>query len=108
MTVEYGPMAYLGENIDAALAAAAGDDPALFLELRAAFVESVERQLNLLSRARCDGNWHMAALRLKGLSASFHDTSLMQLADEAIESAPGEPRILRQIRQHIDGLAPEV
>jgi hypothetical protein len=40
MTVEYGPMAYLGENIDAALAAAAGDDPALFLELRAAFVES--------------------------------------------------------------------
>jgi hypothetical protein len=27
----------------------------------------------------------MAALRLKGLSASFHDTSLMQLADEAID-----------------------
>lgn len=107
MTVEYGPMAFLGESIDAALAAAAGDDPALFLELRAAFVESVERQLDLLSRARCDGNWHMAALRLKGLSASFHDTLLMQLADEAIESAPGEPRVLRRIRQHIEDLAPE-
>lgn len=107
MTVEYGPMAYLGESIDAALAAAAGDDPALFLELRTAFVESVERQLDLLSRARCDGNWHMAALRLKGLSASFHDTLLMQLADEAIESAPGEPRVLRRIRQHIEDLAPE-
>ena len=100
-------MAFLGESIDAALAAAAGDDPALFLELRAAFVESVERQLDLLSRARCDGNWHMAALRLKGLSASFHDTLLMQLADEAIESAPGEPRVLRRIRQHIEDLAPE-
>jgi hypothetical protein len=32
----------------------------------------------------------------------------MQLADEGDRSAPGEPRILRQIRQHIDGLAPEV
>jgi HPt (histidine-containing phosphotransfer) domain-containing protein len=83
--------------LDATLAAAAGDDPALLRELRAAFVESVERQQDLLSRARCDGNWTMAAMRLKGLAASFHAAELIDLAEEALRGAPGDPVIVRKI-----------
>ena len=83
--------------LDATLAGAAGDDPALLAELRAAFVESLERHIDLLGRARCDGNWNVAAMRLKGLAASFHAGPLLGLADEAIASAPGEPTVLRKL-----------
>lgn len=83
--------------LDATLAAAAGDDPALLAELRAAFVESIDRQIDLLGRARCDGNWNVAALRLRGLAASFHAGALLELAEEAIVAAPGEPTILRKL-----------
>ncbi len=94
-------MAYESGALDATLAAAAGDDSALMAELRGAFVESAERQLDLLSRARCDGNWHVAAMRLKGLAASFHAEELMVLADEALEAAPGEPTVLSRIDMHL-------
>lgn len=83
--------------LDATLAAAAGDDPTLLAELRAAFLESLERQIDLLGRARCDGNWNVAALRLRGLAASFHATRLIELADEAVAAAPGEPTVLRKL-----------
>lgn len=98
-------MAYLGEAIDAHVSAAAGDDPALFLELRAAFVESARRQLDLLGRSRCDGNWQVAALRLKSLAATFHAGQLMDMADEALAAAPGEPGVLRRIGALIDELS---
>lgn len=98
-------MAYEGETLDATLAVAAGNDPALFIELRRAFVESAERQLDLLGRARCDGNWQVSALRLKGLAASFHVAPLMALADEAVDAVPGEPGVLRRIRRCLDDLA---
>ena len=65
-------MAYQSGELDATLAAAAGDDPVLMAELRQAFTESLARQVDLLRRSRCDGNWQMAAMRLKGLAASFH------------------------------------
>ena len=65
-------MAHEAAEFDATLAAAAGDDPALLAELRAAFLESLAQQTDLLGRARCDGNWEVAALRLKGLGSSFH------------------------------------
>jgi HPt (histidine-containing phosphotransfer) domain-containing protein len=91
-------MAYLGDSIDAHLAEAAGNDPVLFHALRAAFVESVERQIDLLGRSRCDANWQMAAMRLKGVAASFHATGLIQLAEEAVVAAPGDPVALRRIR----------
>ncbi len=94
-------MAYESGALDATLAAAAGDDSALMAELRGAFVESAERNLDLLSRARCDGNWHVAAMRLKGLAASFHAEELMVLADEALEAAPGEPTVLSRIDAHL-------
>ncbi len=99
-------MAYLGDAIDAHLAAATGDDPALFRELRAAFVESARHQLDLLGRARCDANWDMAAMRLQSLAATFHAGELIVLAQEACQSAPGEPKIQRRIAALLDSIEP--
>ena len=95
-------MAYEAGALDATIAAAAGDDPALFAELRGAFRESVERQIDLLRRARCDGNWQIAALRLKGLAASFHAETLLLLAEEALDAAPGEPGVVRRLQAFLD------
>lgn len=101
-------MAYLGDAIDAALAAAAGNDATLFRELGAAFVESAARQVGLLERARCDGNWTVAALRLKSLAATFHAAKLADLADQALDGAPGDPVVLRQLRAALAQLASAV
>ncbi|MEL7197208.1 MAG: Hpt domain-containing protein [Pseudomonadota bacterium] len=90
-------MAFENGALDATLAAAAGDDPALMRELRLAFVESAEKQLDLLKRSRCDGNWNVAAMRLKGLAASFHSDELLDAAELALTSAPGEPTAIRDI-----------
>lgn len=91
-------MAFAGD-LDATFAAAAGEDPALLAELRAVFAESLERQIDLLRRARCDGNWNVAALRLKGLGASFHAPDLVRLAEAALDSAPGEPVAIRNLER---------
>ena len=98
-------MAYEGGALDSTIAAAAGDDPALFLELRAAFVESAAHQIDLLRRSRCDGNWRMAAMRLIGLASSFHAEQLLALAEEAADAAPGEPGVVRRLQRHMDELA---
>lgn len=98
-------MAYESGALDATLAAAAGEDPALIAELRAAFLESAQKQMDLLKRARCDGNWDVAAMRLKGLAASFHAEELLILADEALISAPGEPVIIRKIETFLTDFA---
>jgi len=90
-------MAYDAGSFDATLAAAAGDDPELLAQLRAGFVESLAHQLDLLKRSRCDGNWEVAAQRLKGLGASFHAPELVRLADEALDGAPGEPSVVRKL-----------
>ena len=95
-------MAFESGPFDATLAAAVGENPALLAELRAAFGESLERHLDLLKRARCDGNWAVAAQRLKGLAASFHATDLLALANDAIEAAPGEPTVVRRIERFRD------
>jgi hypothetical protein len=92
-------MAFATGELDATLAAAAGEDPVLFAELRAVFAESLARQIDLLRRARCDGNWAVAAMRLKGLGASFHASDLVRLAEEALDSAPGEPMVIRKLER---------
>ena len=83
MSFDYGAL-------DAALTAAVGDDQLLIAELRAAFLESARRQVDLLSRAR-----------LKGLAASFSATKILHLADEAAHSAPGDPVILRKLQRAV-------
>ncbi len=95
-------MAFQSSELDATLAAAAGDDPELFAELRGAFAESLARQVDLLRRSRCDGNWQVAAMRLKGLATSFHADPLVILADEALDSVPGEPGVVRRLQAFLD------
>ena len=99
-------MAYESGALDATLAAAAGDDPLLLAELRQAFVDSLTRQIDLLSRARCDGNWQMAAMRLKGLAASFHAEPLTDLAELALDAAPGDPVIVRRLQSYLVEICP--
>lgn len=90
-------------SLDETIAAAAGNDPELFAELKRAFAESIARQVDLMRRSRCDGNWEVAARRLKGVAASFHAVALIALADEALEGAPGDPVVLRRLQQFLDG-----
>ena len=88
-------MAFENAAFTATLTAAAGDDPVLAAELRGAFRESLAQQIDLLRRPRCDGNWLIAAQRIKGLAASFHAEELITLAQGAIDTAPGDPVALR-------------
>ena len=99
-------MAYESGALDATLAAAAGDDPQLLAELRRAFIDSLSRQIDLLSRSRCDGNWQMAAMRLKGLAASFHAEPLTDLAELALDAAPGDPVIVRRLQHYLIEMDP--
>lgn len=94
-------MAYEAGALEATLAAAAGGDPALHAELRASYLESVARQVDLLERSRCDGNWQLAAMRLQGLAASFHSAGLLALADAALDAAPGEPVVVRRLKAYL-------
>jgi hypothetical protein len=98
-------MAYHSSDFEVAIGAAAGADQALQAELKAAFAQSVARQADLLGRARCDGNWLVAAERLQGLAASFHAHELAALAREALEGAPGDPEIVVRIRNFSEELA---
>jgi len=98
-------MVYDPGALNASLAAAVGSDLALMAELRAAFVESAARQLDLMGRSRCDANWTLAASRLKSLAASFGAVGLMALADEALDGAPGDPVVLRKLDAAIGDFA---
>ena len=95
-------MVYETSALKATLSAAAGDNADLQQELQAAFFDSVARQLDLLRRSRCDANWMMAGLRLRAIAASFHAEELVALAEEATESAPGEPVVMRKIETFLN------
>jgi hypothetical protein len=101
-------MAYESGSFETALAAAAGEDFALMAELRLAFLESASRQLDLLRRSRCDANWKMAALRLEGIAASFHDDALGSLSRDALAGAPGDPAAMRRIGAHLDEIGGQI
>ena len=92
-------MAYDPGAIDAALAAAVGDEPALIAELRLAFVEGVERSLATMAAASDDQAWQAGAWRLKGLAASFGAVRLMALADEAATHATCDRAMLAKLRR---------
>lgn len=98
MTIDTG-------TLESALAVAVGHDPDLVAELRRAFVGSVDRQVDLLRRSRCDANWQYTALRLKGLAASFDHNGLMKLAEEACACAPGDPVVLRKLTTMLQDLS---
>ena len=98
-------MAYDPGALNTSLAAAVGSDSELMDELRAAFIESAARQLDLMGRARCDANWVVASSRLKSLAASFGASGLVALAEDALVGAPGDPVALRRIGEAIDDFA---
>lgn len=95
-------MVYEAGALDATLAAAADGDSALFAELRLAFVDSLARQIDLLRRSRCDGNWQVAAMRVKGLAASFNAEGLIDMAEEALAGAPGDPAVVRRLQSFLN------
>ncbi len=86
-------MVYDPGALNASLAAAVGHDSVLMAELREAFIEGAARQLDLMGRSRCDANWQFAASRLKSIAGSFGAVGLMDLAEEALTGAPGDPVI---------------
>lgn len=93
-------MAYDPGAIDATLAAAVGDEPGLIAELRIAFFESAERAVLGLRNAEDADQWRIAALRLKGLSASFGAVRLMTLASEC-EGRTNDPALVSKIERAI-------
>ncbi|MCB2015559.1 MAG: Hpt domain-containing protein [Sphingobium sp.] len=98
-------MSYEGGNLNASLVAAVGDDPALLHDLRRAFLESADRQIDLLSRATDDSSWHLALWRLKGLCGSFGVVHMIALVDEAEHTAPGDAKMLRRLRSALTVLS---
>ena len=94
-------MAYDPGAIDATLAAAVGDDPALVAELREAFLNSAKSGLRTLELADDVDAWRGAAWRLKGLAASFGAVRLMAVATEVARAEPGDPALLKRIRRAV-------
>jgi HPt (histidine-containing phosphotransfer) domain-containing protein len=97
-------MAYDPGAIDATLAAAVGDEPALIAELREAFLDGVKRCLEAMKSADSPDSWTSAALRLKGLAASFGAIRLMALASDAAGAQPYDGAVLRRLHRAIERL----
>ncbi|MET0248051.1 MAG: Hpt domain-containing protein [Sphingomonas sp.] len=94
-------MAYDPGAIDATLAAAVGDEPMLIAELREAFLMGVRRCLEAMKAATHADGWIAAALRLKGLAASFGAIRLMALAGEAAAAPVGDITVLRKLHRAV-------
>lgn len=97
-------MSFDSGPIDRYLNAAVGDDPVVARELRASFAANARDLSDLMRRARCDANWHVAAERMKSLAATFGVIPLIQLAEAAMDGAPGDPAVLREIDHALDNL----
>lgn len=89
------------QAISISLAAAVGDDRALVAELETAFMESASRHVEAMRNAADDHDWRDAALRLKGLAASFGATALMQYASQAAEARRADPDVLGGIERSL-------
>ena len=98
-------MAYDPGALDAALAAAVGDEPGLIAELRHAFFSSADAHVAALKSATSLADWQAAAQRLKGLAASFGARRLMDAASELIARAQIDPADLRKIERVLAALA---
>ena len=97
-------MAYDLGAIDAALAAAVGDDRVMIAELRMAFVDSARHAFAALDDADDSVAWCEAAWRLRGLAASFGAVRLMALATEALDGGVSDPVLLGRMRRMLDRL----
>jgi histidine phosphotransfer protein HptB len=90
--------------IEASLAAALGDDHALVAELRGAFIASAQRHIAAMREAKTDEDWRDAALRLRGLAASFGATELMKEAGRAAKVQSGGSAMIASLSAKLDAL----
>jgi HPt (histidine-containing phosphotransfer) domain-containing protein len=98
------PMAYDPGALEAALAAAVGDEPGLIAELRDAFFERARVHVTALRHAATLDDWHAAAARLHSLAASFGALRLMDVATDAAQASKIESLQLRKIERAIAAL----
>ena len=97
-------MAYNPGALEASLAAAVGDEPALIGELRGAFLHSAQAHVSAMSRATALGDWQVAAMRLHGLAASFGVRRVMDAAVAAAQGAYIDKAALQKIDRAISAL----
>lgn len=93
------------QALNTTLAAAFGDDQALVAELRGVFLESADKHCRVMASAADDEAWREAALRLKGLAASFGATGLMEQAAIAAAATRRDPALLGDIQRTLAVLA---
>jgi HPt (histidine-containing phosphotransfer) domain-containing protein len=96
-------MAYDPGALEAALAAAVGDDPRLIAELRGVFFESAASHLAALRIAESRDDWREATERMKSLAASFGAPRLMDAAASAMNGSPNVVS-LRRIERAVSAL----
>jgi hypothetical protein len=75
------------------------------MELRSAFLDSARRHVEAMANAASGAEWCEAALRLKGLAASFGATDLMTHADRAAEASQKTPDLLGGVQRALAILA---
>lgn len=97
-------MAYNPGALEAALAAAVGDEPQLIAELRTAFFESADAHVAALRYAASDDEWRAAAARLNSLAASFGAIRLMDGATAALRVGRGDMAVLNRIERTLNAL----
>ena len=98
-------MAYDPGALEAALAAAVGEEPVLIAELRDAFFSSAAAIVATLRSAETAEEWTHAAQRLKGLAASFGALRIMDVAQGALDLRAGDAGALARIDRALDALA---
>ena len=97
-------MAYDPGALEAALAAAVGEDSPLIAELRGAFLSSADAHLAALRNTKDAGDWSSRAQRLHGLAASFGALRVMDAAQAAGSVPAGNARALARVAASIDAL----
>ncbi len=90
-------MAFHAGAIEGSLAAAIGDDQALIADLRHAFFESARRHVVTLKAASTAAEVHGAAVRLRGLAASFGAERLMAVLAPVVAAQTASRDDLRRI-----------
>lgn len=101
-------MAYDPGALEAALAAAVGDEPQLILDLRGAFLTSASAHLTALRTAIDRDAWEGRARRLHGLAASFGALRVMDAARTAGAAPVGDRRALSRVEHAIEALRDKI
>ena len=94
-------MRYRSDEFSRAIEAALGDEPALALDISAAFRAGVVGHRAALAAAANEAEWLEGAARLQGLAASFGAILLMRAARGAMQAPRGDPAALELIDRAI-------